>query len=57
MTIGKINEAQAKEFAYAFIGVIPDYIERHKREYLDYLEETGQYDPFYKYTDTEAAAK
>ena len=48
MAAKKISEAQAKEFAYAFLSTIPAYIERHKAEYLAYLEETGQADEYYQ---------
>ena len=48
MTAGKISSAQAKEFAYAFISVIPAYIEQHREEYLAYLEATGQIDEHFQ---------
>lgn len=48
MERNKISEAQAKEFAYAFLSVIPSYIENHKEEYLAYLEATGQTDEYYQ---------
>lgn len=57
MTIGKISQEQAKEMAYSFVSVIPDYIEKHIPEYLKYLKTTGQTDPYYNETITEAAER
>lgn len=54
MTIGKISDEQAKQFAYAFISEIPRFIEKHKREYLAYLEATGQQDTAYQNKNAEA---
>ncbi len=48
MAINRMSEAQAKEFAYAFVAVIPSYIENHKAEYLAYLAATGQADEYYQ---------
>lgn len=53
MATKKISEAQAKEFAFAFLSAIPSYIEDHKAEYLAYLKATGQTDEYYQ--NTEAA--
>lgn len=54
MATKKISEAQAKEFAYAFLSAIPSYIELHKSEYLAYLETTGQTDELYQNNKSEA---
>lgn len=48
MATDKISEAQAKEFAYAFVAAIPSYIENHKAEYLAYLAATRQADEYYQ---------
>lgn len=57
MTIGTIDEQRAKELAYAFVSVIPDYIERHKERYIEYLKATSQTDEQYYKPNTEAADK
>ncbi len=54
MATKRINEAQAKEFAFAFLSVIPAYIENHKAEYLAYLKATGQTDEYYQNQQAEA---
>lgn len=57
MTNGKtLNKQQAKSFAYAIIGQVPNYISTHTQEYLAYLKATGQQalDHYYSKQITEA---
>lgn len=55
MTKTKINTAQARELAIAFVSEISEYIRTHEAEYLAYLERTGQADDSYRPSTTGAA--
>ncbi len=51
----QMSKAVAKELAIGFLSAIPDYIERNKERYIQYLKATHQTDEQYYKPDTEAA--
>ena len=48
MTEKTLTKTQAKQFAYAFLSAVPSYIERNKDKYIQWLQATGNTDPYYK---------
>ena len=52
-----ISKAVAKELAIGFISAIPDYIERNRDAYIEFLKANSLTDVQYYKPDTEAANK